>query len=525
MKIIKLLEIIDEKKYIVYLEDNNIKFGYLDNDQIINDLSYEEKNKIITIYNYLVGQKNDQIKLSSTKIFDSLITFFYNPVNRLYSFLEVKDNKYTIPNNDIVCYLNILLNNQDSKLYIKENSKKNKRFKIVIRTASGLVTVYILSSLLLSYLPNMPQSKLTFKIDYAIDNMYKDANTIQDNKDYSFDSIKKIINDNYNLTEEEKEFLYNIEDEVTENIDYINLEQLKNNLKELKINYNSPETIDQQNQVFNNCYISGSYTYMGSKRNNIDIYADNFNIATDFSNANKTTLIHEINHLISNRPNIIYTGGLAGDIESKITNNLNLYNNALSEMVNELFAREYAIDYNLESESNGYDGLMPVMYALAEIIDTDVLRKYKFDSDDYYITNYLKSIGIDDKYIYTFYKDLNLIKENSIDSTEKSYIYQEIYNIVGLMYQKKYDETIENDLVMMAYFYNTPYSNKGLDSILESEVNSNDIIKIAPKGYFSKKYIEKHPDVEVYVYSENKESVFTLYDKIDNCDRAISFKK
>lgn len=521
MKIIKLLEIVDKKIYVVYLNNDNICLGYMEKDKLVNNLSSFEIDKIKTIYNFLVGNSKDLVNLSSTEINNSLISFFYNPKNRLYSFYEIKNNQYTNLDFNLVSKLNNIFNHQDYKLYQNKNNINNQKFKIVLKTSFGLITVFVLSGLVLSYLPNMPQSEVSFKIDYAIDNIYKDANYLEKNNNYSFDDLKESIDNNDNLTEDEKMFLYNLKDEIDENINYIDIEQVKKNLNELKINYNVKSEEDskfEENLISSN--IQGSYTIIGRDRNIIDLYDNSFSYKADFSLSDKATLIHELNHLLCKRPEILYDKSFSGDIKGCIIKNTNIYNNVLAEMVNEMFAREYST-YCGNINFSGYDELMPVMYALAEIIDEDTLRRYKFDNDDYYINNYFKSLGIDDKYIYTLYKDLNLIKSNTLEPTEKKYVYQEVYNIISLMYQKKYDDNMESDMVMLAYFYNTPYSNKGINSLLEHELNIDSIIKIAPKGYFSKKYKSLHPDVEVYVYSEDKECVFYLSDKIGNCDRII----
>lgn len=524
MKIIKLLEIIANKNYIVYLENNNIFFGYINNDKLENDLSTFEIINIRTIYNFLVGNKKDLINLSNTKINNSLVSFFYNPKNRLYAFYEIKNNKYTNLDVNTISKLNCIFNNQDNKLYQDKNNINNKKIKIILKTSAGLITVYILSSLVLSYLPNMPQNQFSFKIDYTLDKIYKNANYIEKNTDYSFDELKEIIDSNSNLNDEEKNFLYNLKDEIDENIDYIDIKQVKNNLTELDINYNFKS---QENIVFEkestSSNIQGSYTFMGRERNRIDLYDNYFAEEANFSSANKATLIHELNHLISKRPLLLYDGTIGGNIKGDIIENTNIYNNVLAEMVNEMFAREYST-YCDNIEFSGYDELMPVMYALAEIIDEDTLRRYKFNSDDYYLNNYFKSLGIDDKYIYTLYKDLNLITSDVLEASEKEYICQEVYNIISHMYQKKYDDNMESDMVMLAYFYNTQYSNKGINALLEKELNIDNIIKIAPKGYFSKQYKQMHPDVEVYIYSEDKESVFNLSDKISYSNRIIYLK-
>lgn len=528
MNVIKLFEFKDNNKnYIVYLKDKVLLFGYEVDNQIKNDLSNDELINIRSIYNLLVGSKENLIKLSSSKINNSLIAFFYNPNNHLYSFFEEKNNTYIKPSKNILVNLNLLFNNHEGILYDKnDENKSNDVYKIIIKKGSKVIVVFVLASLVLSYLPSMPANKTLFKIDYALDNMYKDPNLVYDNTSYSFDSVKEVIDSNDNLTDEEKIFLYGMKKEIDENIDYIDIDKLKNNLANLSIKYNSAYKDSKNKQdVLINYNVLGSYTYMGINKGSIDLYDSMFYHSTSLEDANKATLIHELNHVLNNKPNLLSISGYQGNVVGKAYSVFDVEGNVLNEMVNELFAREYSTNFANNDDFNGYDDLMPVMYALAEIIDEDTLRRYKFNSDDYYINNYFKSIGVEENYVYSLYKDLNLSYSACLTEEEKKNNNQEIYNIIKYMYEKKYGVNMENDLLMMSYFYHSNYATSKLNKQFEEIVNVDDIVVVRPKGYFSSDYINQHQTVDIYKYAENADEIFVKIYSIDDENRFIDNKK
>ena len=528
MNAIKLFEFEENNKnYLVYLKDKILSFGYIDNNQIKNDLSNDELIDIKSIYNLLVGNKKDLVKLSSSKINNSLIAFFYNPNNHLYSFYEEKDNTYIKPNKDLIINLNMLFNNHEGILYEKDDKiSPSDVYKIIIKKGTKVIVVSVLASLVLSYLPSMPANKTLFKIDYALDSMYKDPNLVYDNTSYSFTDVKNVIDKNENLTDEEKEFLYGIQKEIDENVEYIDINKLKDNLANLSIKYNSSYKNNKNKQdVLINYNVLGSYTYMGINKGSIDLYDSMFYHSTNLEDTNKATLIHELNHVLNNKPNLLSISGVQGNVIGGAYSVFDVEANVLNEMVNELFAREYGIYFNNEDEFKGYDDLMPVMYALAEIIDEDTLRRYKFNSDDYYINNYFASIGVEDCYVYTLYKDLNLSYNKSLTDEEKKDNNQEIYNIIKYMYEKKYGMNMDNDLLMMSYFYQSKYVSDEFNRKFEELVGIDDMVVVNPKGYFASDYIKEHQTVDVYKYAENSDEVFVKIYSIDEENRFIDNNK
>ena len=527
MNVIKLFEFDDNnKRYLAYILNSTLCFGYYKNNHIYKDLTNDELANIKDIYKILVGNKQDLVKLSSSKINNSLITFFYNPKNKLYSFYEEKDNKLIKPSSDIILKLNMLYNNHNGIMYSKkEDLDDEKIYKIILKKGAKYLTIFVSAGLVLSYLPTMPGNNTLFKIDYTIDNLYKDPNLVYDNKSFNFNNVTSAIDSNPHLSDEEKKFLYGLKDEIEENIDYIDIDKLNNNLANLNINYNSEtKTINNKKDILIDYNVTGSYTYMGINKDTIDLYDSFYNHPTCFANSDKTTLIHEINHLVNNKSALLSIPGYQGNIIGSTYSVFDVETNIMHEMVNELFSREYANGFNVDDDFKGYDNLMPIMYVLAEIIDDDTLRRYKYNSDDYYLNNYFKSLGVEDNYIYSLYKDLNLACSNILTDEERTINNNEIYNIIKYIYAKKYNKDMDNDLVIMSYLYKTDYLSDELNDNFEQYTGLDNIFLITPKGYLSKKYMSVHNEVKIYAYDDLSENVFKEIYSINDSNRYINNK-
>lgn len=494
----------NEKKYISYIENGIIKFGCLLKNKIINNLSEKEEFIIKCLYNFIIGDKSKNIKLNSISYKGQEVDVEYNNINNLYYFSKNIDSLFDKSLSD----LNYFFNNQVNFLAQDEKKSETKnKFKIIVKIGGILTSVLVSTSIILSTLPIVPNNNFLFKIDYLIDSLYKKLNDKENNENYSYHEIVSVINKNENLTLDEKNFLINgLENEIKENIDYINIDQLKRNLSELKIVYH------KNNELMLKDSINGTYTLQGETRNQIDLYGDSIYITNNFKDCDKYTFVHEINHLLNKRQFLYSIPGFLGDSIDIFwfligVNKVNVF----EEMANELFSREYFNDFSNQYITEGYRNLMPVMYALCEILDEHTLRKFKFDSDYFYIINYLESIGVDKTYAHELYLNLELINNNV--GTEENY--KKVYNIIKYCYNCKYDKDLESDLIIMSYFYDTKFVSEDFNKKYKEYLNTKNVIfKIIPKGYISKQYKSKCSNVKILT---NYESII-----IDDSNRFIN---
>ncbi len=531
--------------YVAYYYNNNIVFGIKNGSTIDTNLNKKENFIIRSIYNFIVGDKKYLLELEPININDKSIKVLYNEKNKLYSFYQIVNDKISYLDNETLKFLNCLYNNQNN--YMNKNGINNlkDKFKILVKIGGVLTTVLVSSAIILSSFPIVPNNEVVFKMDYYVDSLYKNKTMAKNNSDYSYNEIIETINNNTNLTDSEKNFLINgLKNEILENIDYMDLEQIKRNLSELNIKYfpvlkNYDEKTKTFDQIINSYFISAQYTFMGKDRNLIEMFGyispedyknlDNHkiigNLSNDsyicskFENCDKSDLIHEVNHLLNKRKFLLSINGDLGDSLEKIYLNLGLSTNNLEEMINELFAREYLEDFSNQKGNGGYEWLMPITYALCEILDENTIRTYKYDSDNFYITDYLENIGIDKNNIHNFYKCLDLVfatlgKANaphptSQDKKDFKDNNDQIYKAIKYFYETKYNSPMENDLIMMAYFYNTIYVDEEFNESFRNILGIDNIESIEPKGYVSKNYKEKHPGVII----KTKDNTIVLTDE------------
>ncbi len=527
---IKVFEYLYEnKKYIAFINNGNIGFGISNNGYIETDISKKESFIIKSIYNFIAGDKKYIIELSHIKFNNRIFRTLYNTKNRLYSFLEISTNNDIQKDTTTLERLNYILNNQSEMLYKNDNSQRNSKiFNLFVKIGSAIVAVAISSSIILSTLPTVPNNEFVFKSDYLIDSLHMSSNTTENNKDFSIDEMLSVIENNQHLNGKEKQIISKIQTEIKENIDYIDAEQLITNLSELKIDYLPyyGDYIDGSDLRTSHIYpMAGAYFCNGEDKNTISLMGDEEYNTDAIDNADLTTLFHELNHLMTKRKFLMSIPGENGDIIDDILISLGLNDNQSKEMINELFTREYLGTFTNTIDSDGYNWLMPVAYSLCEIIDADTIRKYKFDSDPFYITNALNNIGLDLSDAHSLYMSLNLVDELMNAHGENAQAeYKDnnsrIYDIIKKSYELKYNKPMENDLILLAYFYNSDYVNEEFNERFKNVIECDEIVKINPKGYFSADYKQKHPSVTVEFIKDGKNMTM----EIDDSNRYIISK-
>lgn len=220
-----------------------------------------------------------------------------------------------------------------------------------------------------------------------------------DYKDYSFDRISSTINSNSFLADNEKEFcIESLKKEFDDNYLYIDLELAEKRLSSFTIEYVYSEDDT----------ISGKYN---SASNTIYIYSSNPDI--NFESANKHTLFHELNHLISN---------------DSLYDSVDSIPNLLLETINEVFSRMYfdGIKYD-----QSYDSFMPYAYRLCKLLPKDSIKQYKFSGDERFLIDGLLSIDNDIDKAYLLLDSINsLWTDYSIENQAKvTHIFEYYENI------------------------------------------------------------------------------------------------
>ena len=345
---------------------------------------------------------------------------------------------------------------------IKENVSFSF-FKWILKTETIIIVVTVIVMSIFYLIPNKIKLITKYKIQNLLVSNYQ---IYEKNKKYR--DIENSIDSNRFLEVEEKNFIKKFfEKEFEENKKYIDTKLVTDRLKNLKVVYSAEENLKK-----NNINIVGSYNVLFNKINILDKEVNNFD------SINKDVYFHEVNHLFTK-----YT----------LKNSLNFANNLnkdiLSETVNELFTREYLDNYELITNNAGYEEYMYYIYALAELLEIDTLKQYKFyDNESILISGLLKIDNNFDK----AYELINSINSVDLDNSE---IYKKIHDSYSYFYKKKYNKEISENLDILIYFYNTKVLTDKEREILRNNLKLDRYdreIKFIPKGYISENYKFNH---------------------------------
>lgn len=355
-------------------------------------------------------------------------------------------------------------------------------FKLILKIEILILTIIFIISIIYNLIPN----KIKLQIRYYFNNVtYSNIN----NKNANYEIIKNSIDNNAFINKSEKDFIKQIfEKEFKENYQYINIQKIANRLENLKIsNYNNKNNLILKYNSNYSKELMGDYNVLF---NEINVYNSN-NILLD----NNQVFFHELNHLATD-----YT------LDSVLSSQ---NRSILTEIVNEMFAREYFEDYldTSSDESKSYEKYMIYIYLLTELLSEKTIKEYKFNDNENILISELLRI---DNNIEEAYNLIDGIKKIDIDNSEENC--NKIYNAYVYFYEKKYNNSILNNLVILSYLYGSDIQTDYTKEALEKYLKSNSITNIKPKGYISDKCKEKNKNVILEYIKNGKKETIEVFD-------------
>lgn len=530
------------KDYVLQIDDNLINAFIKENGKLIPVSSEDDKRLVSFVLDNLVPDLKDSIRVSEISLGEEIYEVFLDKKRAMYFFYEKDDNKLSLPKQEVLDVLNLLYNDHKIEAYLEEDKdewalraerdwnnrnleleeelrankpvpkKKPKFYTRFVRIGSGFLAINIALGLVI------PKDK-RWKFEYALREPYSYSDNIS-KTEFSKEGIVSAIANNPNFTAEEKEFLSNLGDVLEENKDYIDYDEVVKNLSEMYF-------VDKRN-IFSDSTVA-TYTFAGSFKNMITRYGTYYEVS---EKVQQLTDLHEVGHGLTNHseasalPTPI--GETISGIESMSAFNIPI----LNEIVNELFAREYYhyLTYK-PGTSTGYESYMPALYGLCEIIDSEVIREFKFQSDARILVKALREIDGDEDRAYGFltlfntlsaYKEIiskyaslfdilydsKLTKENYLDLMYRKVFdaYLAIGDEIKYYYEAKFDRKIDTDLMMGAILYRTPYikSDDSLNELIDNTYGKGTnvlSIEFKPRHYLAK-HGHKEASIEVTKKSE-----------------------
>lgn len=250
--------------------------------------------------------------------------------------------------------------------------------------------------------------------------------------DIDFESC---INDNNNLTEDEKSFLISISNQLIEHEKYMDKFTIEDRLKNLKIDYQGEAFYDTYGYSVGGCYCQSTNT----------IILPN----TTFSEADKNDFIHEFLHVFQNNSH-----------------------DFLQELSNECLAREIELklfEEGILSELNiskGYDDYIHNYFMLSKLVGKESLIKYQYSCNIDVIKSELLAISNDDNVVNSLINELNnsrIYNEENNSYEPKIFFEQDetnkkIYDLLNILYVFKYNKEINEDIDTFIYSFDNNIS-------------------------------------------------------------------
>ena len=476
-----------EKEYYIVLKDNKIYFACNDNSKIKFELDDEEKYLTHKVYSAFLAKRESAIKVDKIGINDREYNIFYDKESRNYFWNNLNDNSDENEEDNI--YLNIIFNHQDPITYFAQNKKtifKQRVFSKLILL--GTTTIVAFCSAIIN--------PITLESDYEVATEYrnettngmqssaqevigdtqKNAQNISDEVEknvYNWNKLKQAINQNNNLSDEEKEFLYNLKFVFDAHHDYMDLKLIEQRLKIFYIEY--------EDEI----YITKSENFIGGGWSSVDnsitlwptVELYNSGEKHTFKTTDKESLIHEILHMFQGEEkNCSKLYEPSTEYEAR-----NIFEILIDKKI--IDNNKNDVDDERIRYGNGYDSVLPVYYILTKFMTNEEIFKFQYTGNMEYIAKALTRYGTEEE----AYELLTKIKATDFDDfgdEENGENKRAIYKKLNDYYIKVNGKNIYDDLEMVAIinsaglewiFYDEEIMFKSIDSF--KEIIKNEFIK------------------------------------------------
>ena len=412
-----------DNEYFVNLENSNIVLLKKEKGVLHNSLTEEEKD----IFSHILGKLflgfNSRY-LGLTKYQNNEYHHYYDINNDWHYFYTLKG---TLPELKTFEDLNYRYNNMEEYVAIEEKKeKKEKKFLKRIYTFGKVTLVVIISLEVLFIATNFTDFINNVKF-YYIEPVKAKIVEVEKKHDLTVNEVLEIIENNDNLTIEEKNYLIQYTDFISDKLPYIDQDDLVDSLKNMKINY----------YQYQEGFIRGSWHPFGFDMYEVKIF-DSISTKEHLDATDYSVLRHEFFHIFTKK------------------NNKPLLGKGFYEFTNRVFANEYNYD---EYYDGSYYFLESCGYLFLELFDSDIVKEFHAQEDYKVLTNELYKIIPDASMainalskmdtLNSLYFDLNT-EENEDKKEEMIKEFNEIKlslkNDLKIYYETKYQKDISSNL-------------------------------------------------------------------------------
>lgn len=512
----------DGKEYfIILINQNKVLFTCYENNKLRTDLTYKEFDMVNSVYQSLKVNVNTSIKIEERTVNNKIFNIYYdinsknffwrlkNPDQKILPEDNVKLNfiynhvPYILDESDNSEEENIDLENNAAKKYVTEFFNKT------CKTANKLIAIEVAASIALIGLTapviNTPVGKQSI-----IQNI-----VYGENAEYNFEDISNAIENNPNLTREEKNFINKFKFIFDKDHQLMDLEMIKERLGSLKIEYINESSGSSTSATYN------------TLKNVITIYE-----AENFATTDIRILTHEIGHVFQDKGSGMW-------FASELSNEL-----WTQETLRKMYKLGLVEDEKIFLDSIGtytsfgvgYGKQMPLYYILASMIPKEELNKFQYTGDEKILVDSLaKHRKVSSLEIYKLLLDMDKFRVHDEDKNkyklkkDDSEIFKNCYDQLNKLHKKIKGKEIKEDLETAITYYikvepygieteeqpfvdclkkaiSQPFDNMESDDMGEKCISEIEKICIIPKTYLSDDAPEvevKYKGFNIYITDEN----------------------
>lgn len=341
----------DDKNFIITMVNNKtIVYSFYDENNRLHMTLPDNYYEICDlVYNSLLINKNTSVFIKTQSINNVLYNIFFDTKSKNY-FWTQNNEIYNQDNNRI---LNLRYNNMPLIFYKdnkEDNSKNPLYYNKMIELHKKFILVLIATHLSLATLVNCSVLGRTQNVPENSSSTQSTVNyTYQ--QEYNYSEIKRAIDANPHLSDEEKQLLHNMKFVFDENNQYMNLDMVIERLRTLETQYSS-----EFKENWNGCYFSN--------KNLVKIKADSF------KEADISVVVHEFLHVLQ-PPSAGYTVELSNELCTQ---------EVLRRLEKEELLGDHHIKY-INGTNSSYDRHLYLYQILAETIPNEAIRNYQFSCD------------------------------------------------------------------------------------------------------------------------------------------------
>ena len=468
------------KNYYIVSKANKIYFAHKDNDEIKFVIDGEERKVFIKIFLAFLINIDKSIKVDKVKIQDREYIIYYDLESGNYFWKDL--NNYMDDNEEDNILLNRIYNHQEKIMYSGQITKIDKRKRVYTKLITiGTTVVVAVASAIINPVVLATQyerpAECSKEALHGINNDGQEAfdeipkieqNEFEeiDSQIYDWNKMKNAIDQNNNLSDEEKEFFYNLKFVFDQHHDYMDLKLIEQRLRTFHIDY-----IDEIGRTTDGELMGGGWS---SVDNSITLWAipelyysgEKHN----FQNTDKLVLIHEIAHMLQGiekncsrlyEPSAEY---LARDI-LEILAHKNI-------IVLEKLNKDELNDDRIKL-TKGYEEVLPVYYILTRFMTYEEILSFQYSGDMQYIAQALSRYGTEED-AYELLTKIKKTNFNEVWDKENLESIKTIYSKLNDYYIKLTGKNIYDDLEMIAIISGNS---------LEGEFNDDEKLIKREKGF------------------------------------------